>query len=407
MIPVLAGLARWRWLLPLSWLLAIWWSLTIDPLLIQGRSLNAAIQGVQVVMFLAPATAVAGALAGASLRGNKGRMLTSARPTVALAAGVCGVHALIAASALTLSSLLVRVSTSATGFEGWEVISLATLTVTGASAVGQALGRHLPEVVAAPIALLGSYVVLTLPRTFGDPLWLRHLAFVDSCCNSVEEVSPRVLGAIAAMATATVTAGLLTTLRRHRLVGMAVGAAALVIGWTVSTSLVQDLGWSPATARTGQVVCIGAQQEQVCVWPENSAALDELAAAWTRLRQTAEEQSLDLPTRVTERAGGEVHYGDGLMSLTPDTPVAHYPEVVVLGALPSMDRCIVDGTMDSRIDNAWLSLAQWWMDTAGFTRSEQLIDPPHAYLDVPEAELSARLQELIDSIRACDPSGLP
>lgn len=407
MIPVFAGLARWRWLLPLSWVLAIWWSLTIDPLLIQGRSLNAAIQGVQVVMFLAPATAVAGVLAGASVRGTKDRTLTSARPAVALSAGICAVHALIAASALTLSSLLVRVSASATGSEGWEIIGLATLTATSASAVGQALGRHLPEVVAAPIALLGSYVVLAFPQAFSDPLWLRHLAFVNDCCNSVEGVNPRVLGAIAVMAAAAMSAGLVSAWWRRRLIGLLIGAAVLAGGWTVSTSLVQDLGWSPATARTGQVVCTGAQPNQVCVWPENSAALDDLATVWTTLRQTADEQDLDLPGRVTEKADGEVLYGDGLMSLTPHTPVTHYPEVLVLGALPSVDRCVADGTMDSRIDIAWLSLAQWWMDTAGFTRSEQLIDPPYEYLDVPEAELDARLQELVDSIRACDPSGLP
>lgn len=408
MISVLAGLARWRWLLPLNLALAIWWALVVDPNTIQGRFLNAAVQGVQVIMFLAPATAVAGVLAGASLRRNAQRVRTGSRGSAALAAGVCAIHVVIALVALSLSSLMVRLSSNASGFDGWQLLALAGLTAGGASAVGQALGRGLPEVVAAPTALLGSYVVLAFPRTFAEPLWLRHLVFVDSCCNSTDRVSPRVLTAILLMAVSTIVAGLLATLRAGRALPGLIGAAAvLAVAWTVSTGLVRDLDWSPATARTGDVECTQAADGEVCVWPENAAALPRLADVWTGLRETARAHGLELPTTVTERTGGPVTYGDGLMSITPQTSAEAFPEVLATAALPSVEPCIVNGTMDSRIDNAWLTLARWWISTSGFTYSANLIDPPYDYLDVPSAELDQRLGVLVDSIRACDPGSLP
>jgi hypothetical protein len=407
-IAVLVGLARWRWLLPLSWVLAIWWALITDPNLIQGRFLNAAVQGVQVVMFLAPATAVAGVLAGATMRRNNRRTLTGSRPLFALVIGVSAVHTFIAVTALTLSSVMIGLSAHALGTDGWQVIGLAGLTAAGASTVGQALGRGLPEVVAAPVALLGSYVVLAFPRTFSEPLWLRHLVFVDSCCNSPDQVSPRVLTAIALMSSATVAAGLLTAFRGRRLApGLVAGAVVLAIAWNLGTSLVRDLGWSPATARTGEIECAPAGDGQVCVWPENAAALPDLAAVWGALRQTAREHGLDLTASVTERADGPVAYGDGLISLTPQTAAAAFPEVLAAGGLPAIDPCVVGGTMDSRIDNAWLTLARWWISTSGYTHSDNLIEPPYDYLDVPAGQLDGRLQTLIDSIRACDAGNLP
>lgn len=407
MISALAGLARWRWLLPLNLALGIWWALVVDPNTIQGRFLNAAAQGVQVIMFLAPATAVAGVLAGASLRRNAQRVRTGSRSSATLAAGVCAIHVLIALVALTLSSVMVKLSSNASGIDGWQLIALAGLTAGGASAVGQALGRGLPEVVAAPTALLGSYVVLAFPRTFSEPLWLRHLVFVDSCCNSTDQVSPRVLTAIALMATSTIVAGLLATLRARRALPGVIGAATvLAVAWTGGTALVRDLDWSPATARTGEVECAASADGEVCVWPENAAALPELANVWTGLRETAQAHDLELPTNVTERPDGPVIYGDGLMSITPQTSAEAFPELLATAALPSVEPCVVDGTMDSRIDNAWLTLARWWITASGFTYSANLIDPPYDYLDVPPAELDQRLGTLVDSIRACDAGSL-
>ena len=408
MIAVLFGLARWRWLLPLTWALAIWWALITDPTLIQGRFLNAAVQGAQVVMFLAPATAVAGVLAGATMRANTRRVLTGVPPQMLLMAGVCAVHTLICVSALTLCAVMIGLIEHAAGADGWQLIALAGLTVAGSSAVGQALGRALPEVVAAPVALLGSYVVLAFPRSFGDPLWLRHLAFVDSCCNSPDQVSPRVLAAIATLASATVAAALLTTLRgRRRAPGLLAAAVALGLAWNLSTSLVDDLDWSPATPRAGQTRCEPSGHGEVCVWPENTAALPDLAAAWATLQATAQKHGLDLPTTVSERAQGQVVYGDGHISLTPQISADVIPELLATGALPAIDPCVIGGTMDSRIDNAWLTLARWWLTTSGYSPSRNLLEPPYEYLDVPPDQLDARLQTLIDAIRTCDASNLP
>ncbi len=408
MSAVLFGLARWRWLLPLSWALAIWWALITAPDLVQGRFLNAAVQGVQVVMFLGPATAVGGVLAGATMRANRGRVLTASHSQMLLMVAVCAVHAVIGVSALTLCAVMIALQRDASGTDGWQLIGLAGLTVAGASAVGQALGRAMPEVVAAPVALLGSYAVLAFPRSFGDPLWLRHLAFVDSCCNSPDQVSPRVIAAIATLATATVAAALLATLPgRRRAPGLLAAAVVLALAWNLSTSLVNHLDWSPATPRTGDIRCEPSGDGEVCAWPENAALLAELAAAWTTLQGTAQDHGLDLPTTVSERAQGQVVYGDGLISLTPQMSAEAVPEVLVTGALPSLDPCVVDGTMDSRIDNAWLTLARWWLTTSGYTPSRNLLAPPYEYLDVPADELDTRLQVLIDAVRTCDVSRLP
>lgn len=102
-----------------------------------------------------------------------------------------------------------------------------------------------------------------------------------------------------------------------------------------------------------------------------------------------------------------VRYGDGLMSITPQTPAEAFPEVLATAALPSVEPCVATGTMDSRIDSAWLTLARWWISASGFTHSANLIDPPYDYLDVPPAALDQRLETMVESIRACDPGSLP
>src|SRR5690606_14599377 len=132
-----------------------------------------------------------------------------------------------------------------------------------------------------------------------------------------------------------------------------------------------------------------------------------LADVWTGLRETARDHGLELPTTATERTGGPVTYGDGLMSTTPQTSAEAFPEDLATAALPSVEPCVVNGSMDSRIDNAWLTLARWWISTSGFSYSANLIAPPYDYLDVPSAELDQRLGVLVDSIRACDPGSLP
>jgi hypothetical protein len=408
MISVLVGLARWRWLLPLTWGLAVWWALVTDGSLVQGRFLNAAVQGVQSIMFIAPAVALAGVLAGAAERHNPRRTTTASRHQASLALGVTAVHTLIATSAVTLSVVMISLDGDVSGTDGWQLVALAGLTIAGTSLVGQALGRLLPEVVAAPVAVLGSYVLLAFPRSLSRPLWVRHLVFVDSCCNSPEQVSPQVLVAMAVTAGGVVAAGALLTIRGFRgLPGIAAAAATTALTLGAGAGLVEHLGWSPATTRTGAVQCAEAGDGEVCVWPENAEALPELSAVWARLRTTATEHGLDLPETVTEKADGDVVYGDGLISLTPQTSRERYAQVLVTGALPAVERCWVDGTLDVDLDNAWLTSARWWISTSGFTHSDDLNQPFADLLDVPAPALGERVDLLVSAVRSCDPGSVP
>lgn len=410
MIGTILGLARWRWLLPLTWAIGIWWAYVTDLNSVQGRALNASIQGAQSLMFLTCAVAVAAVLAGASVRRNRQRFIAGVRPVMAVTAGIAGVHALIGVTAVLFCAFLILMRAGAPALPSWQPVLLAGFTLAGTSAVGQALGRILPVVVAAPIALLGSYVVLAFPRSFADPMWLRHLAFVDSCCNSAEQVSPQVLAAIAILATSVFLAGLLTAVRAARgLVGFAAAVLVLTLGWQVSTPLVRDLDWSPAVLRTGAVECAQTQSGQICVWPEHAAALPGLVSIWDELGPVAAERGLELPSTLTERIGSDLAYGDGVIGLTPHTPPESYAEVLVIGALPSPETCDSNGARHGALDSAWSLLAHWWLVTAGYQPSEH-VEPfrAHDYLETDNDEvLTSRLGTLLEGIRACDITDLP
>ena len=80
--------------------------------------------------------------------------------------------------------------------------------------------------------------------------------------------------------------------------------------------------------------------------------------------------------------------------------------MLVTGALPAVERCWVDGTLDVDLDNAWLTSARWWISTSGFTHSDDLNQPFADLLDVPAPALGERVDLLVSTVRSCDPGSV-
>jgi hypothetical protein len=156
------------------------------------------------------------------------------------------------------------------------------------SLVGFVVGLWLPVVAAAPLALMASWLWMALPRAV-EPLWLRHLnGDFSSCCILQADLSRDAVIAALIVALGFVGAAVMVLTSRSRASSFGVAAVLPIVGLTVGSSLVSDLGPDPATPRDpALLVCSSGPPPLACVWPEHTERLTEVAdlvsaadAAW-------------------------------------------------------------------------------------------------------------------------------
>ena len=301
--------------------------------------------------FVAPACATAGAWEGSRItRGN----VTHWAPTrsglgialpLLVPVFVLGAVGMAIAAALTISRGQPDIGTPPLGMVVvWLVILAAH------SFAGFLLGKRLPLVVAAPLALILSFVLTAYPAAM-EPLWLRHMVTggMDECCSLSQTLDWRGAASAVALALGVIAAAVVVLTALSRRVRIALGIVALVAGLTGSGWLAYGLPVDPVQARSAdQLQCTGSNP-RVCIWPELSQQADMIRENAADARKRLQQAGLTVPTELTmdsqPRPGAlsigswpkptpsQVRSGVGT-ALVPSGPPACVPTAVWL-ALPA------------------------------------------------------------------------
>lgn len=176
-----------------------------------------------------------------------------------------------------------------TGAPRIDVLAAGVLSTVGYAAMGFAVGRLLPRVVAAPAAFLVTWLWVAYTPAI-EPLWLRNLTghLGTSCCGLDVQLAPHALAAPAVVAIGILGAAAAMLAVGRLRAALVVALALVVTGVTAGGLLVRDLGADPVVARQGAQECQTAEGTTWCAWPEHADRLERavprLATAIAGLR---------------------------------------------------------------------------------------------------------------------------
>jgi hypothetical protein len=367
----------------------------------------------------------AAAVAAARLRvsGRLGRphrrslLLVVAEPILAIVA----VGVFVSCAAI----LWVQSRAGIVGWPGWGVLLVTVSVLVAVVAWGVALGRWFRAWLAAPFALVGTYLVLGLPAAM-QPLWVRHLFGVAGACCAVDaSLSTRVVGAATIVAAGATAAALILTLSGPAgqpwpmPVWAAVPVAALILGAGFGSGvlLVKDLGSDPVSARAGSADCqrLEGSSATVCVWPEHQS----LVAEYTPLLQAvaATELAHGLPpTRLfsESRDGLDRHGTYIVLARHANMEDQLLDMAATMSVNPAQCRPVGAPASDLTQNDylAAAALERWWAthlaDQLHVTLDESRLPPePDLLASLSPSSLSTWLQEATAARRSCQPSTLP
>lgn len=312
--------------------------------------------------FVAPACAAAGAWEGSRLtRGNVAHWAPT-RTALGIALPllvpvfVLGAVGMAVAAALTISTSLPDVGMPPIG-----MILVWLVILAAHSMAGFLLGKRLPLVVAAPIALVLSFVLTAYPAAL-EPLWLRHMVTggMSSCCALDQDPSWRAAASAVVLALGVISAcALALTMLRARTF---VISAALVAGLAGSGWLAYGLPADPVSARSGDQLQCNGEAPRVCLWPELSQPTMVRESA-SDARHRLQQAGLTVPSTLTMAE----HAGKGALFIGAwDDPTAEQVRAGVGTALmPSgPPACAQSGSSFPGAD-AYGPSAAWLAMTAG------------------------------------------
>ncbi|MFD7628031.1 hypothetical protein ACFV7Q_18680 [Streptomyces sp. NPDC059851] len=304
----------------------------------------------------AAACSAAGAWEAARLR--RGRVLDQApvRSPLAIALAVLlpvwgmGLAGLAAALLLTSSAAGALPAPAHTG-----MIAAYAAVLAAASLLGHLLGRVLPGLAAAPVAMGVGFCAVGFPVSFSQP-WPRHLVAraYESCCHPGQVIDPVALWAPLVLATGLCLAAALLIhpfLKAARVLAVAVAAAAAA----GAVWLVHDLGYNPVLARDpSDLVCDTSGRPTVCLWPETP---DRSRVVHLVRSHTARLTEAGVPVADTLSAAprpGEVEFGGKGTIHGPDVP-----RRLASTLMPPVPACARTGrypaVQDTQPLHAWLT----------------------------------------------------
>ncbi|MGE4427281.1 MAG: hypothetical protein AB7G37_12580 [Solirubrobacteraceae bacterium] len=268
-----------------------------------GAEYHGASQLVRATTIVAVVVPVAAALA--AWEGARARALAvvppgAIRPSWPVVRRHVGPVAAVAGLCLVVATALLLVGRS---FAPSDLLVLAVPPTVGAAHLlaGFLLGLRVRAVLAVPVALLASWVLLVVPITL-EPVWVRHVTgYLPDCCEIDAVVAPSAIGASVLLNGGLVVALLVATSAGARRALRTAAGATVALGALVGAVLLASgLGPDPAVARpTGDLVCRDTAP-RTCVWPEHERRRSDLAARARSLARHLDRVGIPVPAVVTE-----------------------------------------------------------------------------------------------------------
>ncbi len=351
-------------------------------------------------------------------------------------------------------------ATACAEFEAWVFpdplpVAIAFLMIIVATLSGFALGRFVPTVVAAPVALGGWFVIGAFPPAM-DPLWLRHLTGISDCCRVSEVLGWRVPVAVTStyLGIGVLVAAVLAVGRVGRGRGgdsrprvpapAALGAAGAVCAGLIATGVgsVHELDFDPSVPRTGAMLCAPATADgrtvRVCVWPERRSTLTSAEQiVRTALIPLGRSDPSGLPSLITERETVDQASGERRFRTAPrptDEQIASsigssvFPQITPrcskIAEVAAADEHAEEGREPQDFSALYETQedgALWWrvrvVSAAAGTKptletalelSAGTLPTGFAELwQMPPAKQSAWLRTAAEAVLACDPTRIP
>lgn len=292
----------------------------------QGYWESVTAQSTFLLGFIAPACAACAAWEGTRVKISGMLRSAPSRSPLQISASVLWPVGLLGAVSIMLS--LALVASQASGAPGWPslaMLALALIVVAAHTAAGYVGGLLLPRLLAAPAALVVSFVWMAYPAAMDNPPWLRQLNGhnLSECCALDQVAAHRALLAPAVLAVGvTVACALWVAARRvPRLVAPVALAGSLVAG----PVLAAPLGDQVARPRDPGALDCRTGPSGICLWPEQRAAAQEIeewgAQARRNLKAAGVAPARDVKVMSSAPDRGEVLSVMAFSALPPDIPV--------------------------------------------------------------------------------------
>ncbi|MGW8364420.1 DUF7224 domain-containing protein [Streptomyces wedmorensis] len=250
------------------------------------------------IPFAAAACAASGAWESARLR--RGNILGQAPSRGRLAIAL---PLLVPVWAMGVAGMLIAVgvAVSAAGtlpsFSHLGMFVVYALLMAAATLAGYLLGGRLPQLAAAPLAMVAGFCLTAFPGSWDTP-WPRHLVAgaYDSCCSVGSVIDPMAVWAPLLFAGGIVTACLLAIARSSLWKPVTVLVAASV----ASGFLVVHMDYDPVLDRNPDaLVCDSAGVPEVCLWPETPERA-RIAATTRTYSGRLKDAGLPVPSSLTQ-----------------------------------------------------------------------------------------------------------
>lgn len=274
--------------------------------------------------FVAPACAASGAWEASRLhRGrvaewapSRSRVVTAAwllAPVVAMGVLAMGV-------ALTLVALDAR---PGAGLPHVGILAVWLAVVCSHAVGGFLLGRVAPLAVAAPLALVGSFLISAYPPAM-EPVWMRHLTGggLRDCCALSQVPDTHAISSALLVGGGMVLASL-ALLARRRVAAIACSAFVLATGIALGSYVAMNAEATASTDRSSRHLQCSGAQPQVCVWPELAPRADHIRKTVSDVHDRLTGAGVPVPATFTtswDPAHDELSLGIDLS--TPDTVIA-------------------------------------------------------------------------------------
>jgi hypothetical protein len=209
---------------------------------------------------------------------------------------------------------------------------LPLIAFAASAALGTLLAMAMSPYFSVPLSAIATWGWFSLPQTT-NAVGARNANLataLGSCCSRIEQ--PSITSIISSLILASVLVvgclAFLAAWQRRSLITVTtrLGVAAFVV--TIATVSAVGFGargtYAALEPRTGDVTCRTDRTMEICVWPENAAALDSFAEAATQVTTASTTGDLRVPRRWSERA----EPGTVVVEWNSETPTTMHQSVV-------------------------------------------------------------------------------
>lgn len=323
------------------------------------------------LVFVAPICAALGAWEGARLR-RAGWWVPPHVRSRAVIAFVAVAPVIVAGFVASVAAMAVKLAVAGPSIANVvpdvRLAAVAAAVVASHVLAGFALALWVPVVLAAPAALMTSFLWMAFPAAT-DPMWLRHLnGSLATCCLIQQELAPgAVLAALTVACGVAAAALVMITMPRFEPARGVVALAPIALALAVAAQMAGALGPDPSVPRDEDGLSCGTGPGvTVCLWPEHEPKLAETIEVASR--SVAAWQSAGIPTvtRFTEGAG--IGRDGASFGLTMESTEADIIASLAYGLLPPAPACAASGSYPG--DSVRELIYAWYAAVGGLSNGE-------------------------------------